>query len=86
MINNKFQELCIEKIIEYHNSKISNGEPKLKPSMIYSIYTVNATIIRKALFATTLVSGRCYELTYMETNNELRLNVYDMTDEVKFKL
>ena len=54
--------------------------------MIYSIYMVNATIMRRALFATTLISGRYYELTYTEFNNELRLNVYNMTDVAKFKL
>ncbi len=128
MTDKKFQELCIEKIVEYHNSKISNGQKassekeelknitnelktlaeikdtpvitaqqlnrtavnkdvtKLKPSMIYSIYMVNATIMRRALFTTTLVSGRYYELTYTEFNNELRLNVYNMIDVAKFKL
>ena len=128
MTDKKFQELCIEKIVEYHNSKISDVEKassekeelknitnelktlaeikdtpvitaqqlnrttvhkdvtKLKPSMIYSIYMVNATIMRRALFATTLISGRYYELTYTEFNNELRLNVYNMTDVAKFKL
>ena len=86
MTDKEFQELCIEKIIEYHNSKISNDEPTLRPSMVYCTHAVNLTIMRKTLFATTPVSGRYYELTYTEFNNELRLNVYDMTDELKFKL
>lgn len=77
MDNKKFIELCIEKIVDYFNTRVEKTDNKiLTKEDVYVVWSCKVLQNNKALLSTTVSDGMYYELTYNGNKKELYLDAY----------
>lgn len=86
MDNDKFVELCKEKVAEYVIGDMHNTPSYISKDSVYVVW-LNRTLQNcKALLSTTISDGMYYEVTYNGDKNELYFDAYSHVHNRAFKL
>ena len=90
MDNDKFVELCKDKVVEYTNTSMnlsSISHPvHISTSDVYVVWLNRTLQNNKALLSTTITDGMYYEATYNGDKNELYFDTYSHVHNRAFKL
>lgn len=81
---NKFQELCKEEVVNYHNEH--SDFDKISKKEVYVVWYCKTLQNAKVLLSTTLSDGMYYEVTYSGDKNELYFDSYKKTDNKRIEL
>ena len=80
MDNDKFIELCKEKVVDYTNTfmNLSSVNPPvhISTSDVYVVWLNRTLQNNKALLSTTIADGTYYEITYNGDKNEMYFDAY----------
>lgn len=80
MDNDKFVELCKEKVVDYTNTFLnlnSISHPvNISTSDVYVVWLNRTLKNNKALLSTTVSDGMYYEATYNRDKNEIYFDAY----------
>lgn len=80
MDNDKFVELCKEKVVDYTNTTINlssvNPPVHIGTSDVYVVWLNRTLKNNKALLSTTVSDGMYYEATYNGDKNEIYFDAY----------
>lgn len=80
MDNDKFIELCKEKIVDYTNTFMNlnsiDRTVHISTSDVYVVWLNRTLQNNKALLSTTLTDGMYYEVTYNGDKNEMYFDAY----------
>lgn len=90
MDNDKFVELCKEKVADYTNTTMNlssvNPPVHISTSDVYVVWLNRTLQNNKALLSTTVSDGMYYEVTYNGDKNELYFDAYIHVHNRAFKL
>lgn len=90
MDNDKFVELCKEKVVDYTNTFMDlnsiNQPVHISTGDVYVVWLNRTLQNNKALLSTTLTDGMYYEVTYNGNKNELYFDAYSHVHNRAFKL
>lgn len=90
MDNDKFIELCKEKVVEYANTFMNlnsiNQPVHISTGDVYVVWLNRTLQNNKALLSTTIADGMYYEVTYNGDKNELYFDAYSHVHNEAFKL
>jgi hypothetical protein len=90
MDNDKFVELCKEKIVDYTNTTMNlNSIDRpfyISTNNVQVVWFDRALQNNKALLSTTVSDGMYYEVTYNGDKNELYFDAYSHVHNRAFKL
>ena len=90
MDNEKFVELCKEKVVEITTLDWSSVGVELPTYIttddVYVVWLNRTLQNNKALLSTTVEDGMYYEITYNGDKNELYFDAYKHVENVEFKL
>lgn len=80
MDNDKFVELCKEKVVEYANTTMNlssiNKPVHINKSDAYVVWLNRTLQNNKALLSTTISNGMYFEITYNGDKDELYFDAY----------
>lgn len=80
MDNDKFIELCKEKVVDYTNTFMNlnsiNQPVHISTDDVYVVWLNRTLQNNKALLSTTIVDGMYYEVTYNGDKNEMYFDAY----------
>ena len=80
MDNDKFVELCKEKVADYTNTTMNlssvNPPVHISTSDVYVVWLNRTLQNNKALLSTTLTDGMYYEVTYNGDKNGMYFDAY----------
>lgn len=80
MDNDKFIELCKEKVVDYTNTFMNlnsiNQPVHISTGDVYVVWLNRTLQNNKALLSTTLTDGMYYEVTYNGDKNEMYFDAY----------
>ena len=87
MGNDKFLELCKEKIVEYFNTRDDKTDgTSITKEDVFVVWSCKTLQNNKALLGTTISDGMYYELTYNGDKNELYFDAYKKWQNICYKL
>ena len=90
MDNEKFVELCKEKVVEITTLDWSSVGVELPTYIttddVYVVWLNRTLQNNKTLLSTTVEDGMYYEITYNGDKNELYFDAYKHVENVEFKL
>lgn len=80
MDNDKFIQLCKEKVVDYTNVTMNlssiNKPVHISTNDVYVVWLNRTLQNNKALLSTTIEDGKYYEVTYNGDKNEMYFDVY----------
>lgn len=80
MDNDKFIQLCKEKVVDYTNATMNlssiNKPVHISTNDVYVVWLNRTLQNNKALLSTTIEDGMYYEVTYNGDKNEMYFDVY----------
>lgn len=80
MDNDKFVELCKEKVVDYTNTFMNlnsiDRTVHISTSDVYVVWLNRTLQNNKALLSTTIADGMYYEVTYNGDKNEMYFDAY----------
>lgn len=80
MDNDKFIQLCKEKVVDYINTFMNlnsiNQPMHISTGDVYVVWLNRTLQNNKALLSTTIEDGKYYEVTYNGDKNEMYFDVY----------
>lgn len=78
MDNDKFINLCKEKVVEYNNGSMTMTTPpnKISTNEVYVVWLNRTLQNNKALLSTKVEDGMYYEITYNGDKDELYFDAY----------
>ena len=87
MGNDKFLELCKEKVVEYFNTRSDKTDKaQISKEDVFVVWSCITLQNNKALLSTTVSDGMYYELTYIGDKNELYFAAYKKWQNICHKL
>ena len=90
MDNDKFIELCKEKVVDYTNTFMNlnsiNRPVNISTGDVYVVWLNRTLQNNKALLSTTLTDGMYYEVTYNGDKNEMYFDAYKHKYNEEIKL
>ena len=87
MGNDKFENLCKEKVVEYFNARAEKTDDKrITKEDVFVVWISKVLQNNKALVSTTVSDGMYYEITYNGDKNELYLDAYKKWENQCIKL
>ena len=90
MDNDKFIELCKEKVVDYTNTFMNlnsiNQPVHISTGDVYVVWLNRTLQNNKALLSTTLIDGMYYEVTYNGDKNEMYFDAYKHKYNEEIKL
>ena len=90
MDNDKFIELCKEKVVDYTNTFMNLNSIDLPVHIstgdVYVVWLNRTLQNNKALLSTTLTDGMYYEVTYNGDKNEMYFDAYKHKYNEEIKL
>lgn len=90
MDNDKFIELCKEKVVDYTNTFMNlnsiNQPVHISADDVYVVWLNRTQQNNKALLSTTIVDGMYYEVTYNGDKNEMYFDAYKHKYNEEIKL
>ena len=87
MGNEKFQELCKEKVVEYFNTRNDKTDQvQISKEDVFVVWSCKTLQNNKALLSTTVSDGMYYELTYNGDKSELYFDAYKKWQNICYKL
>lgn len=90
MDNDKFVELCKQKVVDYTNTFMNltsiNQPVYIGTDDVYVVWLNRTVQNNKALLSTTIADGVYYEVTYNGDKNELYFDAYSHVHNEAFKL
>lgn len=90
MDNDKFIELCKEKVVDYTNTFMNlnsiNQPMHISTGDVYVVWLNRTLQNNKALLSTTLTDGMYYEVTYNGDKNEMYFDAYKHKYNEEIKL
>lgn len=78
MDNDKFIQLCKEKVVEYNNGSMTMTTPpnEISTNEVYVVWLNRTLQNNKALLSTTIEDEMYYEVTYNGDKNEMYFDAY----------
>ena len=90
MDNDKFIELCKEKVVDYTNTFMNlnsiDRPVHISASDVYVVWLNRTLQNNKALLSTTVSNGMYYEVTYNGDKNEMYFDAYKRKYNEEIKL
>ena len=86
MDNDKFVELCKEKVAEYVIGDIHNTPSYISKDSVYVVWLNRTLQNNKAFLSTTVSDGMYYEVTYNGDKNELYFDAYSLVHNEAIEL
>ena len=90
MDNDKFIQLCKEKVVDYTNATMNlssvNPPVHISTSDVYVVWLNRTLQNNKALLSTTVSNGMYYEVTYNGDKNEMYFDAYKHKYNEEIKL
>ena len=87
MGNDKFIELCKEKVVEYFNNRVDKTDDVyIAKDDVFVVWSCKTLQNNKALLSTTVSDGMYYELTYNGDKQELYFDAYKKWENRCIKL
>lgn len=90
MDNDKFIQLCKEKVVDYANTFMNlnsiDRPVHINTSDVYVVWLNRTLQNNKALLSTTLTDGMYYEVTYNGDKNEMYFDAYKHKYNEEIKL
>ena len=87
MENDKFLDLCKEKIVEYFNGRSDKTDKvAITSDNVFVVWSCKILQNNKALLSTTISDGMYYELTYNGDKNELYFDAYKKWQNICYPL
>lgn len=87
MENDKFLNLCKEKIVEYFNSRSDKTDKvTITSDNVFVVWSCKILQNNKALLSTTISDGMYYELTYNGDKDELYFDAYKKWQNICYPL
>ena len=87
MENDKFLNLCKEKIVEYFNSRSDiTDKVTITSDNVFVVWSCKILQNNKALLSTTISDGMYYELTYNGDKDELYFDAYKKWQNICYPL
>lgn len=90
MDNDKFIQLCKEKVVDYTNTTMNlnsvNPPVHISTSDVYVVWLNRTLKNNKALLSTTIENGMYYEITYNGDKNEMYFDAYKHVHNKEIKL
>lgn len=90
MDNDKFIQLCKEKVVDYTNTFMNlnsiDRPVHISTDDVYVVWLNRTLQNNKALLSTTVSNGMYYEVTYNGDKNELYVDAYSHVHNRAFKL
>lgn len=90
MDNDKFVELCKEKVVDYTNTAMNlnsiNPPVHITTDDVYVVWLNRTLQNNKALLSTTVEDGMYYEVTYNGDKNEAYFDAYKRVENKEIKL
>ena len=90
MDNDKFIQLCKEKVVDYANTFMNlnsiDRPVHISTGDVYVVWLNRTLQNNKALLSTTVSNGMYYEVTYNGDKNELYFDAYSHVHNRAFKL
>ena len=85
MDNDKFIELCKEKVVEYLDNGALSIPSYISTDYVYVVWLNRTLQNNKALLSTIIENGIYYEITYNGDKDELYFDVYKHEDNYCIK-
>ena len=76
MDNDKFIQLCKEKVVDYLSNGALSIPSDINTDYVYVVWLNRTLQNNKALLSTTIEDGMYYEVTYNGDKNEMYFDVY----------
>ena len=87
MENDKFLDLCKEKIVEYFNGRSDKTDKvAITSDDVFVVWSCKTLQNNKALLSTTISDGMYYELTYNGDKDELYFDAYKKWQNICYPL
>lgn len=86
MDNDKFIELCKEKVVEYLANGALSIPSDISTDYVYVVWLNRTLQNNKALLSTIISDGMYFEITYNGDKNELYFDAYSHIHNRAFKL
>ena len=86
MDNDKFIELCKEKVVEYLYNGALSIPSYISTDYVYVVWLNRTLQNNKALLSTIISDGMYFEITYNGDKNELYFDAYSHVHNRAFKL
>lgn len=87
MGNDKFLDLCKEKVAEYFNNRSDKTDKvEISKDDVFVVWSCKTLQNNKALLSTTVSDGMYYELTYNGGKNELYFDAYKKWQNICYPL
>ena len=86
MDNDKFIELCKEKVVEYLDNGALSIPSYISKDYVYVVWLNRTLQNNKALLSTTISDGMYFEITYNGDDNEMYFDAYKHTYNEAIKL
>lgn len=87
MENDKFLDLCKEKIVEYFNGRSDKTDKvTITSDDVFVVWSCKILQNNKALLSTTISDGMYYELTYNGDKDELYFDAYKKWQNICYPL
>ena len=86
MDNDKFVELCKEKVVEYLANGALSIPSDISTDYVYVVWLNRTLQNNKALLSTIISDGMYFEITYNGDKNELYFDAYSHIHNRAFKL
>ena len=87
MENDKFLDLCKEKIVEYFNGRSDKTDKvTITSDNVFVVWSCKILQNNKALLSTTISDGMYYELTYNGDKDELYFDAYKKWQNICYPL
>ena len=86
MDNDKFIELCKEKVVEYMDNGALSIPSYISTDSVYVVWLNRTLQNNKALLSTTISNGMYFEITYNGDDNEMYFDAYKHTHNEAIKL
>lgn len=87
MENDKFLDLCKEKIVKYFNGRSDKTDKvTITSDNVFVVWSCKILQNNKALLSTTISDGMYYELTYNGDKDELYFDAYKKWQNICYPL
>ena len=86
MDNDKFVELCKEKVVEYLDNGALSIPSYISIDYVYVVWLNRTLQNNKALLSTTISDGMYFEITYNGDDNEMYFDAYKHKYNEEIKL
>ena len=86
MDNDKFIQLCKEKVVDYLDNGALSIPSYISTDYVYVVWLNRTLQNNKALLSTTISDGMYFEITYNGDDNEMYFDAYKHTYNEAIKL